>query len=57
VRRTREMTVNDRESPRQDLREAEPVRDKAPWSTPRLTVQGTVTVKTLAATGPVQPSA
>jgi hypothetical protein len=44
------------ESPRNDRVETRPVRERAPWKTPRLVVHGTVTVQTLAATGPVPPS-
>lgn len=51
------MTAENRESPSKDPVEARPVPDKAPWRTPRLVAHGTVTLKTLAVSGPVQPSA
>jgi hypothetical protein len=50
------MPAEQQDSQRNDRGDAQPVRDKASWNTPRLVVHGTVTVQTLAATGPVPPS-
>jgi hypothetical protein len=41
------MTAENETERRNDPHEAEPVQQKAPWKTPQLIVQGTITVRTL----------
>jgi hypothetical protein len=51
------MTEQSEDDRRKDVHEARPVHEKAPWKTPRLVVQGTITVRTLGKSGADTPSA
>jgi len=50
------MTEESETDPKSGAREPKLEQRKAPWKTPRLVVQGTITLRTLGKSGPDTPS-